>query len=123
MERSYLTTLMLLVLHQIDAAYWEEWNMFLLPGGVQGYLLFNALAFPILFLGYRAVILRTARASSFAYLTAGLGLLTGLIHSGFWLAGYPEFKLFFSAGIIVLLPLSSVWLIWRTVKQTEVNPA
>lgn len=97
--------------------------MFLLPGGVQGYLLFNALAFPILFLGYRAVILRTARASSFAYLTAGLGLLTGLIHSGFWLAGYPEFKLFFSAGIIVLLPLSSVWLIWRTVKQTEVNPA
>ena len=25
--------------HQVDAAYWREWSMFYLPGGIQGYLL------------------------------------------------------------------------------------
>lgn len=44
MERSYLSTLLALILHQIDAAFWREWEMFLLPGGVQGFLVFNLIA-------------------------------------------------------------------------------
>ena len=30
MERSYLITMCLFVLHQIDAAYWKEWEIFYL---------------------------------------------------------------------------------------------
>ena len=37
MERSYFVTMLALILHQIDAAYWQEWEMFFLPGGVQGF--------------------------------------------------------------------------------------
>jgi len=31
----------LLILHQIDAAYWKEWEMFYVSGGIQVFLVFN----------------------------------------------------------------------------------
>lgn len=36
MERWYLATLLALILHQIDAAFWHEWDMFSVPGGIKG---------------------------------------------------------------------------------------
>lgn len=109
MQRSYFSTLCLLVLHQIDAAYWREWEMFHLPGGVQGYLAFNMLAIPILLLGYTQVVLRSAKASLFASLCAALGALTFLIHAGFALAGFSQFHLPLSMALILLCLVSALW--------------
>jgi len=109
MEKSYLSTMILLILHQIDAAYWQEWQMFLLPGGVQGFLLFNLLILPIVLLGYRSVIINDSHAKSYAYICAGLGLLTVIIHSGFFLKGYEQFNLPFSLVILLLCLISSCW--------------
>ena len=60
----YAVTMLLLVVHQIDAAYWQEWAMFGVPGGVQGFLVFNALAVGVLILGYREVLLGWAPRGS-----------------------------------------------------------
>ena len=37
-----------LIGHQINAAYWHEWEMFKLPGGIQFYNAFNFALFTIL---------------------------------------------------------------------------
>ena len=30
---AYFVNSVLLIVHEIDSAYWEEWNLFRLPGG------------------------------------------------------------------------------------------
>lgn len=114
MERSYFATLLALIAHQIDAAYWQEWTLFHLPGGVQGYLLFNLLAVPVLLVGYRHVLLGTARARMYARICAVLGIATFLIHAGFALAGGRSFHLPLSIAIIVACLLGGVMLGWRS---------
>ncbi|QKE62471.1 hypothetical protein HNE05_03555 [Aquipseudomonas campi] len=109
MERSFFLTMCLLILHQIDAAFWREWEMFYLPGGVQGYLLFNSLIIPVVLLGYKHVIQSSSKAIIFATVCATLGVLTFLIHSGFALAGLEQFHLPLSRAIIALCLLSSLW--------------
>jgi hypothetical protein len=38
LAKLYMLNLALLATHEIDSAYWHEWEMFHLPGGVQGFL-------------------------------------------------------------------------------------
>ena len=100
-ERNYLVTLTFLIMHQIDAAYWHEWDMFFLPGGIQGFLLFNIVVFPIVLYGYRQVVLNSVNAKYYSYLCGGLGILTFFIHASFALYGAEEFSLPFSVIVIV----------------------
>lgn len=109
MERSYFLTMMLLVLHQIDAAYWHEWEMFYLPGGIQAYLAFNVVALALVFRGYKHVLQNGDRARFSARLCAGLGMLTFLIHAGFFIAGYAQFHLPLSIALIASCLISSLW--------------
>ena len=37
----YIVNLTLLILHEMDSAYWKEWQLFHLPGGVGGFLLIH----------------------------------------------------------------------------------
>lgn len=120
MERSYFSTMLLLVLHQIDAAYWREWEMFYLPGGVQGFLAFNFLAIPILLVGYRHVLLCTDRAVFYSNVCAGLGTLMFLIHCGFALFGSQQFHVPLSIAVIVLCLAGAVWLMAR-VRNVELS--
>ena len=50
----YLTNAVLLILHEIDSAYWKEWELFRLPGGVAGFLLVHV---PILYLVLYGLVL------------------------------------------------------------------
>jgi hypothetical protein len=114
MEKSYFATLLALIVHQIDAAYWHEWDLFHLPGGVQGYLLFNLLALPVLLLGYRHVVLGSPQARMYARICAALGIATFLIHAGFAAAGERSFHLPLSIAIIAACLLAGLWLGWRS---------
>ena len=109
MERAYLTTMSLLIFHQIDAAYWKEWEMFHLPGGVQGYLVFNIIAIPILLNGYRHLIRQSERAKIYSYICGTLGVITFLLHAAFAAFGASQFDLPLSILIIVLCFLSGAW--------------
>ena len=41
----YLINAIFLINHEIDSAFWREWELFRLPGGVTGFLLLH---FPLL---------------------------------------------------------------------------
>lgn len=43
----YLINSVLLINHEIDSAYWNEWNLFKIPRGINGFLFVH---FPLLFL-------------------------------------------------------------------------
>lgn len=113
-ERMYSLTLILLVLHQIDAAYWKEWEMFALPGGIQGFLFFNLLAIPLVVIGYKSVLCQSNSYLNYSYLCGGLGVLTFILHVGFAISGYNEFHLPFSIAIIALCGVLGVWQIVLT---------
>jgi len=113
MERSYLTTLCFLIFHQIDAAYWQEWDMFYLPGGIQLYLGFNIIIIPILLMGYKSVIVGSESRYKYSYLCAGLGILTFMIHGGFLLFGHEQFTLPLSLLLIGGCLISAVWQLTR----------
>lgn len=93
MDRLYSATALALILHQIDAAFWHEWEMFAVPGGIQGFLVFNAVAVGALLHGYRSVLLNARHAKAWALCCGGLGVITFLVHAGFALWGHKNFSL------------------------------
>lgn len=123
MTRSYFWTMLFLILHQIDAAYWQEWDMFYLPGGVQGFLVFNFAAIALVLVGYRHVVLATTQARFYASCCAALGLATFVIHAGFALAGREQFHLPLSMAIIVLCLVGGGWLSWDVRRASSLQSA
>ena len=95
-----LLNITVLLVHQIDAAYWHEWEMFKIPGGNQVNLLLNL---PIVALVLHACV-RVASlapdAPRWAALVAGLGGLTVIIHAGFMAAGHHAFVQPVSIGLL-----------------------
>lgn len=89
----YLVNAVLLINHEIDSAYWQEWELFRLPGDITGFLLVH---FPILFLILYGLVL--VHQQTFAGLILSLvlsfgGLYAFSIHTYFLRQGRDEFKL------------------------------
>lgn len=101
MERLYFATALSLILHQIDAAFWHEWKMFAVPGGIQGFLAFNGVAVGALLYGYRSVLLRSRSARAWALGCGSLGVTTFVLHAGFALLGHKDFSLPLSVLVIL----------------------
>ena len=106
----YIAVSTLLVLHQIDAVYYREWEMFLLPGGYLSYMIFNLLAFPFVLFGFNQVSMRQKNAKRWSFFTAALGLITFSIHTLYFLFGDGRFELLGSKIIILLCLPASLWL-------------
>jgi hypothetical protein len=97
----YLTNAVLLILHEIDSAYWKEWELFRLPGGVTAFLLVHI---PILLLVLYGLVLVSQR--TFAGLILSLilgfaGVFAFSIHIYFIRRGRDEFKSPVSVAILV----------------------
>ena len=88
----YLVNAVLLINHEIDSAYWKEWQLFRLPGGIKGFLLLH---FPLLFLVIYGLVLldRGTTAGLVLSLVLSLGgLFAFSIHTYFIRQGRQEFK-------------------------------
>ena len=101
--------LTLLTEHQIDAAYWHEWTMFLMPGGIQLFVALNMALYLWLLSGFVQFIQRAEQGYFAGFLIAGLGCAVFVIHSAFALADFEQFNLPLSIALIVILPITSVW--------------
>ena len=104
----YLLNCALLFSHEIDSAYWQEWNLFGLPGGIQLFLVLNLLLLVVALYGFKQVVLGGRGRRFFPLLLAGAGLFAFGIHTVFLLAGHPEFKLPASLGLLALILLVSL---------------
>jgi len=76
-----VANLPLLATHQVDAAYWHEWDVFGVPSGLPYFLIFNVAAVALLGTGLVRVAERALAARGFAWLCAGVGLLTCALHA------------------------------------------
>jgi len=87
----FLLNSTVLFTHQIDAAYWHEWNLFHLPGGNQLNLILNLPIIALVLLAFLHVATHSPHQRLCHRFLASLGILTVAIHSGFFLAGHTEF--------------------------------
>lgn len=97
---AYLLNASLLVAHEIDSAYWHEWVLFGLPGGIQAFVLVHIPLMAVVLIGFRQVALweRGAKAGSFALAATGIGAYS--IHTAFLVAGSPGFDTPVSKGLL-----------------------
>ena len=97
----YLVNAVLLINHEIDSAYWKEWDLFGTPGGITGFLLIH---FPALFLFLYGLVLvyQGATAGLIVSLILSLsGLFAFTIHTYFIKRGREEFATPISRVILI----------------------
>ena len=104
----YLINLALLITHEIDSAFWHEWELFHLPGGIQLFLLINLALIFLFLVGAELVIKREKAGKIFSYLLAIIGILTFFIHLYFILNGNTRFLLPFSILILLSIFFTSI---------------
>jgi hypothetical protein len=115
----YLVNAVVLISHEIDSAYWREWELFRLPGGIQLFLVLNLLLVGLVLWGFRSVLLWTRGARAFSYLLACLGFLAVLIHGIFLAAGAPEFRLPMSLALLLVTLVLSGWQFVATMQSKQ----
>ncbi len=95
-------------MHEIDSAYWKEWELFKLPVGIGGFLLLH---FPLLFLilyGLVCVERQTLLGLVISLMISAGGIFAFCIHTAFIRKGRHEFDTPISRLILTLMLLLSI---------------
>ena len=106
----YFINAVLLIVHEIDSAYWREWDLFRLPGGISGFVLLHIPMIGAVLYGLLEVAKQTRTGLVFSFILAGVGLFAFSIHMLFIRKGHPEFKTPVSIGVLVATLIVSVGL-------------
>lgn len=110
-EASATLNLALLATHQVDAAFWHEWDVFGAPGGIHFFLVFNVIAVVALAFGLVTITAQRRGARLAAQLSAGTGLLTVAIHAAFLVIDHVAFWDVLSIGILAAIGANAVWML------------
>ena len=105
----YLSNSVLLINHEIDSAYWNEWELFRLPGGITGYLLIH---FPLLFFVLLGLVLVSKHSLSgliFSIILSFSGIFAFSIHTFFLQKGYSQFDKPISKFILTTILIVSIF--------------
>jgi hypothetical protein len=97
----YLVNTALLATHEIDSAYWHEWDLFHLPGGIQLFLVLNLLLLLVVLYGFARVSRLERGTKGFSYLLAGAGIFAFVVHTTLIMLGNPEFRMPVSLGLLI----------------------
>ena len=104
----YLVNAVLLINHEIDSAYWKEWELFNIPGGLTGFLLLH---FPILMIILWGLILvskHTFEGLIFSFMLCFGGIFAFAVHTYFLKKGREEFNTPISKFILAAILVVSV---------------
>lgn len=104
----YLLNAALLLSHEIDSAFWREWELFGIPGGIQGFVIVNFLLLLVVLFGFKQLLQGARNGYVFSLLLAASGVFAFSIHSYFILTGHPEFTLPVSLAVLVLTLIISL---------------
>jgi len=99
----YLANLSLLILHEMDSAYWKEWELFRLPGGLGGFLWIHLPLWPAGLYGLVLVDRGAAAGLVFSLIISASGVFAFAIHHFFLAKGRPGFDTVTSRLILWLL--------------------
>ena len=117
----YVTNLALLATHQADAAYWHEWDVFGVPGGLPFFLLFTVAAVALLATGLVRVVEGAPSAQGFVGLCGGVGLFTCALHTVFLGLDRTAFWTRESLGLLFAVFLTSIAQLLRLPLGTQVR--
>ncbi|UCH48480.1 MAG: hypothetical protein JSU95_01275 [Betaproteobacteria bacterium] len=111
----YLLNASVLLTHEIDSAYWREWQLFGIPGGIQLFLILNLGLVLVVLYGLQALAQGRAAGVVFSWVLVAGGWFAGIIHTYFILSGDEAFRLPMSllllAATFILSSLQAVALI------------
>ncbi|MHB8085878.1 MAG: DUF6713 family protein [Dehalococcoidia bacterium] len=111
----YMTNAVLIIVHEIDSAYWREWKLFKLPGGINFFLVIHIpLVFLVLF-GLLQLQQQTAAGYIISLILALAGIFAFIIHAVFIGRGNREFNTPVSLSILVAILAISITQVWLTV--------
>ncbi|MFZ6778237.1 DUF6713 family protein [Undibacterium sp. Ji83W] len=103
----FLLNATVLITHQIDAAFWHEWDLFHIPGGNQTNLLLNLPIIALVLFAQGQVMANNKTALGYYKLIAFLGFLTVAIHSAFFAVGNEAFMQPVSIALLIATALLS----------------
>jgi len=99
----YSANATLLIVHEIESAYRQEWKLFRLPGGISFFLIVHLpLVFLILY-GLVQVEQASLAGKILSLVLALAGLFAFSIHTFFNYKGHPEFKTPISLLILIAI--------------------
>lgn len=104
----YIINSVLLIDHEIDSAYWQEWDLFKLPGGIAGFLMIHL---PLVFLALYGLILvfqQTFSGLIFSLVLSISGLFAFTIHTIYIKKGRNEFKVPVSIFLLIAILIVSL---------------
>lgn len=104
----YLVNATVLITHQIDSAYWHEWDLFGMPGGIQLNLLLNMPLVMLVLFGQQCLTQGRTAGIVFSWLLVVGGIFAVSIHSYFLLQGDDAFRLPVSLGLLTTTFLLSL---------------
>lgn len=108
LQACFLANATTLCIHQIDAAYWHEWELFHIPGGNQFNLLLNVPIVASVFWAFWHVVSESRYWRLAHKYLVFLGFLTVSLHSICFALGYQQFVQSASIGLLVCIGLLSV---------------
>lgn len=115
----YLVNSVLLITHEIDSAYWQEWKL-LNPKFEKGIHVFLILHIPLLFAVLLGLVLVYEYNFAGYIISLALscsGLFAFVFHTYHLLKGRQEFNTALSKGIIVSTFMASLFQIFVTINQ------
>jgi hypothetical protein len=87
----YLVNSVLLIVHEIDSAYWREWELFRLPGGLDGFLLLHVPIVGLILYGLLEIASRSMIGVILYFVVSLGGFFAFIIHSYFLRKGDERF--------------------------------
>ncbi len=88
----YVANAALLVVHEIDSAYWREWDLFRLPGGRPAFLAVHVVLAAAVVWGYGRLVLGARAGVVLSLALAIAALAAAAIHGALLASGAPEFR-------------------------------
>jgi hypothetical protein len=113
----YFTNTVILISHEIDSAYWQEWELFKLPGGIQLFVLLHIPMISIILYGLILVNNQSYFGLFYSLVLSSIGIFAFSIHSYFLIKGNDKFNNFASKLLLLAtLLVSIVQLVVTTIK-------
>ena len=104
----YLINSVLLINHEIDSAYWKEWDIFKLPGGVTGFMIIHLFLIFFVLYGLIMVFQQSFTGLIFSLLLSLSGIFAFTIHIFFIKKGRNEFNTPISLFILTATLIVSI---------------
>ena len=104
----YFMNAVLLIVHEIDSAYWKEWELFKLPGEITGFLVIHFPLIGAILFGLIAITQWYVVGIVFSFILCVGGLFAFTIHTYFLKKGKEEFNSPISIAILIATLVVSI---------------